>query len=530
MAIETRSPMTGEVLATFEALEPAQVEARLALAAAAFRAWKTTTFDERAALMTAVADRLEQNADAFARLMTLEMGKPVRRRVDEALKCARGLPLLRRARRAASRRRNTWRPTRSAAYVRYEPIGAVLAVMPWNFPFWQVFRFAAPALMAGNVGAAQARVERAAVRAGDRGHLSRRGLPGRRVSDAAHRHRTQVARVLDDARVAAVTLTGSEPPGASVAASAGRADQEERAGARRQRSLHRHAERRPRRAVRTARQGAHRSTTGSRASRPSASSSPRRSPTSSSARFVAAMEALRVGDPMDERTDIGPLATRRSSRRTSTTQVERLGRRRRARADRRQASRRAGLLLSADGARRHSDATRPPIATRCSDRSRRVFRVRGRGRRDRASRTTRASASAPASGRRDAAESERFVDALEAGQVFVNAMVASDPRLPFGGVKNSGYGRELSLHGSVVIRQRQRPSGSNPNVSFLSEFTPNQVRGFFASWAGVVLDGVDSFIYALVLVPAMRDLLPHPGSSQPPATWASTAASCFPCS
>ncbi len=151
MAIESRNPATGALLATFEPIASAEVELKLQRAVAAFSHWRTVSFDERAGLMLRIADRLEAEAGALGRLMTLEMGKPVAAGRDEALKCARGCRYY--AQHAAQFLADEDAPTEARrSYIRYDPIGAILAIMPWNFPFWQVFRFAAPALMAGNVG------------------------------------------------------------------------------------------------------------------------------------------------------------------------------------------------------------------------------------------------------------------------------------------------------------------------------------------------------------------------------------------
>ena len=151
MPLQSINPATGETLRTFDTLAPAEVMARVERAVTAFRGWKDTPFSERARLLMRAAAILETEATALGRLMTLEMGKPLRAGIDEAVKCARGCRYY--AEHAASLLADEdVRTEAKASFVRYEPLGVVLAVMPWNFPFWQVFRFAAPALMAGNVG------------------------------------------------------------------------------------------------------------------------------------------------------------------------------------------------------------------------------------------------------------------------------------------------------------------------------------------------------------------------------------------
>ena len=187
MALQSINPATGETLQTFDTLAPAEVMDRLARATASFRAWKNTPFGERARLLVRAAAILESESEALGRLMTLEMGKPVRAGIDEAVKCARGCRYY--AEHAARFLADEDVPHRGDARATSATSrsASVLAVMPWNFPFWQVFRFAAPALMAGQRRAAQARLERAAVRAGDRRHLPARGLSRRRLPDAADR-------------------------------------------------------------------------------------------------------------------------------------------------------------------------------------------------------------------------------------------------------------------------------------------------------------------------------------------------------
>ena len=199
MAIATQNPATGETVQTFEAHTPEQVEAALARAQATFQTWRRTSFADRAALMRRAADLLDEDNESIARIMTLEMGKTLKSARGEAAKCAKGMRFYAEHAEAflADEPVDPNAVGATQAYSRYAPLGIVLAVMPWNFPLWQVVRFAAPALMAGNVGAAQARVQRAAVRALPRGPLPSRRLPRGRVHDAAHqcpRRRGRAAR------------------------------------------------------------------------------------------------------------------------------------------------------------------------------------------------------------------------------------------------------------------------------------------------------------------------------------------------
>ena len=221
MAIATVNPATGETLKEFAPLAPGEIEKRLALAAGAFAAHRRTSFAERASKMLRAAEILEGRKEEFARLMTTEMGKPVRAAREEAAKCAW---VCRYYAETAERFLADEEAASSAthSYVSFQPVGPVLAVMPWNFPFWQVFRFAAPALMAGNTGLLKhasnvpqcaLAIEEIFSEAGFAEGVFQTLLVG---TDA-------VASVIEDARVAAVTLTGSEAAGASVGATAGKA-------------------------------------------------------------------------------------------------------------------------------------------------------------------------------------------------------------------------------------------------------------------------------------------------------------------
>ena len=241
MALKSINPATGETLATFDTLSPAAVEDKLQRAVASFASWRRHAYADRARLLVRAADILENESEQLGRLMTLEMGKPLRPGVDEALKCARGCRYY--AEHGAAFLAEEHVPTEARdSYIRYEPLGVVLAIMPWNFPFWQVFRFVAPALMAGNVGLLKhaSNVPQCALAIED--IIRRAGFP-EGVFQTLLIRSSDVAALLDDARVSAVTLTGSEGAGQDVAARGGTRAQENRPRARRQRSVYRHAQR-----------------------------------------------------------------------------------------------------------------------------------------------------------------------------------------------------------------------------------------------------------------------------------------------
>lgn len=441
MAIASINPATGETLAVFEPLAEESIEARLQRAEAAFRAHRRTPFAERARWMGRVAGILEQERESFGRLMTTEMGKPLRSAVQEALKCA--WVCRHYAEQAERMLAEEVVPTNaSLSYVRYQPLGPVLAVMPWNFPFWQVFRFAAPALMAGNVGLLKhaSNVPQCALEI-ERIFLSA-GFP-EGVFQTLLITSGQVPRVLEDARIRAATLTGSEPAGSQVAAHAGRLIKKtvlELGGSDPFIVM-------PSADLETAVKSAveariinnGQSCIAAKrfiAAEPVAAEFERR--------FAAAMEHLRVGDPMDAATDVGPLATAQILKEVDA-QVRR--------------SVEAGARLLTGGRRlpgpgfyyaptvladvpenapAYGEEVFGPVAA--------LFRARDFEEAIRLANATGFGLGASV-WTNDQAERARFIEEIEAGMVFVNGMVVSDPRLPFGGVKRSGYGRELGTHG-----------------------------------------------------------------------------------
>jgi succinate-semialdehyde dehydrogenase/glutarate-semialdehyde dehydrogenase len=440
-AIASVNPATGITLRTFEPIAEREIDARLTNAAEAFRVYRRTPLEHRARAMQALAERLEEQASPLGRLITSEMGKPVQAAVEEVQKCARACRHY--AEQAAAWLADEPVTTGSAqTFIRYAPLGPVLAVMPWNFPFWQVFRFAAPALMAGNVALLKhasnvpqcaLAIERLFLEAGFAAGVFQTLL----VTSA------QIERILGDERVVAATLTGSERAGAAVAGHAGAKIKKtvlelggsdpfvvlasadvDRAAATAVKA-------------RTINNGQ------------SCIAAKRFIAVSAiyerfERRLVEGMRALVVGDPMDAATEVGPLVSAEA-----LEQVEAQVRR----------SVEAGARVLVGGRRAPCDgfyyeptvlvdvptnapAWRDevfgPVAT--------LARARDLNEAVRLANDTPFGLGASV-WTSDSAERARCIDEIEAGMVFVNALVASDPRLPFGGVKRSGYGRELGAYG-----------------------------------------------------------------------------------
>ena len=444
MAIASINPATGETLRVFEPLSSAAVEEKLARAFATFQNYRKTSFAQRAEWLNNAARILDEGKRDYGRTMTVEMGKTLKSAVAEAEKCAWACRYYAEngERHLADEAIST---NASRSFVRYQPIGCVLAVMPWNFPFWQVFRFAAPALMAGNTGLLKhsSNVPHCALAIED--ILRRAGFPEGAFQTLLI-GAAETAAVLADDRVAAATLTGSEPAGRAVAAQCGdrikktvlelggsdpfivmpSADLDEAiATAVKARTINNGQS-----CIAAKRFMVAEGVYGE-----------------FERRFMETMKALKVGDPMAAETDVGPLATG-AIRAELHAQVERaVG----AGARLLLGGRTIGgpgyfyeptVLAVPEGAAREADVFREelfgPVAL--------LFRVR-----DAAEAVALANDSPFGLGSsvwtRDAAEQAGFIDEIEAGAVFVNGMVASDPRLPFGGVKRSGYGRELGVFG-----------------------------------------------------------------------------------
>jgi succinate-semialdehyde dehydrogenase/glutarate-semialdehyde dehydrogenase len=438
MAIASVNPATGETIRTFEALDDAAIDAALARSVSAFHVNRSRSFHERASRMRRAAEILEERKNELGRLMTTEMGKPVKAAVAEAVKCATNCRYY--AEHAESFLDDE--PVNTDAketFIRYEPMGTILAVMPWNFPFWQVFRFAAPALMAGNVAVLKhasnvpqcaLAIEEVFRDAGFTDYEFQTLLIG---SD-------QVERVIVDERIKAVTLTGSEPAGASVASIAAKhikkavlelggsdpfivmpsANLSEAVSTAVKARIVNNGQS----CIAAKRFIVHESIADD-----------------FEKRLVAAMEALKVGDPLDESNDVGPLATPQIA-----DDIEKQVR----------DSVAAGATILTGGKRNGNYyaptvlARIPPSAPAAHEETfgpvASIFRVANIN-----DAITTANDSPFGLGAsvwtNDRIEMDRFIDGIETGQVFINAMVASDPRVPFGGTKHSGFGRELGVYG-----------------------------------------------------------------------------------
>ncbi len=449
MAISTVNPATGEELKTFESLTEEGVEEKIRLAFDTFREYRETSFAERSRMLTRAAEILEEEAEAFGRLMTTEMGKTLAAATAEAKKCARGCRYY--AEKAEGFLADEPVEFEGArAFVRYQPLGPVLAIMPWNFPFWQVFRFAAPALMAGNVGLLKhaSNVPQCALAIEDIIH--RAGFPEGAFQTLLIGS-SQVQAVIDDPRIRAVTLTGSEGAGRSVGAEAGEnikpsvlelggsdpfivmpsADLEK--------------------AVRTA------VTSRTLNNGQSCINAKRIIVHEEIAdeferRFVESMAALKVGDPMDEGTQMGPLATPQI-REDVDDQVKRT------------VEAGARVLTGGEPMEGPGNFYPPTVIAEIPEDSpayreeifgpvASLFRARDIDDAIRIANDTSFGLGSSA-WTNDPGEQERFVNEIEAGMVYVNRMTESSPEVPFGGVKNSGYGRELShfgIHEFVVAK------------------------------------------------------------------------------
>ena len=441
MTIASINPATGETLKTFAPLTDAEIDARLQRAADTFRIYRRTSFRERAACMLRAAEILEREKEELGRLMTLEMGKPRQAGIDEAAKCALACRYY--AEHAEAILADEDVPTSATrSYIAYQPLGVVLAVMPWNFPFWQVFRFAAPALMAGNVGILKhaSNVPQCALAIED--VFRRAGFPEGAFQALLITAR-QVGPLLADPRVAAATLTGSESAGSQVASEAGKRIKKtvlELGGsdpfivmpsagldAAATTAVTARAINNGQSCIAAKRFIVHDAIFDAFAER-----------------FVAGMRQLRVGDPMDPSTQVGPLATpdilgdlERQVRDTVARGARVLTGGNRLDCPGNYYAPTVLTDIPADSPA-YGEELFGPVAA--------LFRVADVDHAIRLANDTTFGLGSSA-WTNDPDERQRFIDDLEAGQVFINAMVASDPRVPFGGVKRSGYGRELGAHG-----------------------------------------------------------------------------------
>lgn len=438
MAMTSINPAMGQQLGSFEEDTKEQVSAKLDAAVAAFCAHRLTSFEERAEHMSRAADVLEADNGRYARIITSEMGKPLKQAVAEIEKCALGCRYY--AENAAGFLADEpLSVDQGEAYIKYQPLGVILAIMPWNFPFWQVFRFAAPAIMAGNVGILKhasnvpqcaLAVEEIFKRAGFADGVFQSLLIGS----------TEIARILEDSRVAAATLTGSDAAGRKVAS---------QAGAQLKKTVMELGGSDPfivttnadmDKAVEVAVQARNQN------SGQSCIAAKRFIVLESIAdeftrNFVERIRNLVVGDPMDEQTQVGPLATAEILDGVDLQVRE---------------SVEAGAKVLVGGEKldipgnyyaptvltnipmdspAYRDEVFGPVAL--------LFRVESVDDAIRLANDTRFGLGASV-WTNDDAEKDRFISEIESGMVYVNSMVASHPRVPFGGIKDSGYGRELS--------------------------------------------------------------------------------------
>ena len=462
MSISSINPATGKTVRTFEPFSTARVNESLDRSVAAFRRHRRTSFAERASYMRKAAEILDAECHELGRLMTLEMGKPITAAVAEAEKCATAC----RYYADNAERFLADQPVQmegGKSWVAFQPLGVVLAIMPWNFPFWQVFRFAVPALMAGNVGVLKhaSNVPQCALAIEDifrRAGFTDGAFQTLLVGSEA------VEDLIADPRIAAVTLTGSEGAGRSVATAAGKnlkkavlelggsdpfvvmpsADLES--------------------AVATA-------LTARMINNGQSCIAAKRFIIHEKIyddflkNFVARVSAMRIGDPMDEKTELGPLATG-AIRDGLDEQVKK--------------SVAAGARLATGGKKldREGFYYAPTVLTDIPPGSpaardelfgpvASVFKAKDITDAIRFANGTTFGLGASA-WTRNQRERDQFIAEIESGLLFFNGMVVSDARLPFGGVKNSGFGRELGEFGirefvnikSIRVMANQKAKGA----------------------------------------------------------------------
>jgi succinate-semialdehyde dehydrogenase/glutarate-semialdehyde dehydrogenase len=441
MAIASVNPATGEILKTFDELSAEQLAARLDLAAAAFAEHRNTSFTYRAERMLKAAEIFEAEKETFGRLMSLEMGKPIQAAIDEAVKSASACRYY-----AEQAERfladEVVETSASRSYVCYQPLGPVLAIMPWNYPFWQVVRFVAPALMAGNVGLLKhaSNVPQSALAVED--VFLRAGFPVG-VFQTLLVGSSRVDEILGDRRIVAATLTGSEGAGIQVGISAAKHIKKvvlELGGSD------------PFIVMRSANfDDAVAAAVKARVANNGQSCiAAKRFLVEESiadrfeVEFVRRMETLTVGDPLDPKTELGPLA--------SASAVDDLHR------DVQKSIDAGARLLTGGKPLARKGCFYPPTVLTDIPRESpayneeffgpvaSVFRIKDAEEAIKIANDTRFGLGASVWTQNEQ-ERVQFIRGLEAGMVFVNKMVASDPRVPFGGVKQSGFGRELGPFG-----------------------------------------------------------------------------------
>jgi succinate-semialdehyde dehydrogenase/glutarate-semialdehyde dehydrogenase len=441
MTIASINPATGETLKIFEVLSDSQIEEKLRLAVSAFSEFRKTTFGQRAARMMKAAEILESDKEKFGRVMTTEMGKTYRSAIEEAAKCAWVCRYY-----AENAEKfladEVAEVPGSKSFVRYLPLGPILAVMPWNYPFWQVFRFIGPSLMAGNVGLLKhaSNVPQSALLIED--VLLRAGF-SKGVFQTLLIGSGSVARILSDPRVKAATLTGSEGAGVQVGVAAATDIKKVvlELGGSDPFIVMKSANLEQAVAVGVKARVLNNGQSCIAAKRFIVEES---IADEFERLFVSKMEALKVGDPFDEHTDVGPLATADGLKELDADVQKTI---------------QAGARLLTGGKRLNQPGNYylPTVLTNIPEGSpaacselfgpvASLFRAKN------ADDAIRIANSSPyglgaSAWTNDSAEREKFINGLESGMVFINRMVASDPRLPFGGVKRSGHGRELAIFG-----------------------------------------------------------------------------------
>ena len=441
MPIASIDPATAKTIKIYEELSDAEVNDKLERAEETFREYRHTSFAERSEKMLAAAAILENHKKGFARMMTTEMGKPIKAAIAEVEKC--GWVCRYYAENAGDFLSDDVIDTNATlSYVLYQPLGVVLAVMPWNFPFWQVFRFAAPALMAGNVALLK--------------HAS--NVPGCSLAieeifrDAGFPKGSfqtlligsgRVARVIEDERVRAVTLTGSEPAGSQVASLAGKLIKK---------SLLELGGSDPFIVMPSANlyDAVQAAVTARTINNGQSCIAAKRFIVAEEIagaferKFVEAMQSLSIGNPLDDTVQVGPLATAQILE-DLETQV------------RESVNQGARILTGGERFTEEGYYYPPTVLTNIPKGSpayreelfgpvAALFRASDIDDAIHIANDTRFGLGASA-WTNDSEEQTRLIEGIDAGCVFINGMVASDPRLPFGGVKHSGYGRELGVFG-----------------------------------------------------------------------------------
>ena len=442
MAIATINPTTGETLKTFIPLTDAEIEIKLSLAESAFQQYRKTTFAQRSQWLNQAAAILDKDKLKFAQIMTTEMGKPIISAIAEAEKCAAVCRFY--AEKAPEFLAAVPIATdASQSYISYQPLGVILAIMPWNFPFWQVFRFVAPALMAGNVGILKhaSNVPQCALAIAE--IITQAGFPGG-VFQTLLIGADKVKSIIEDDRVKAATLTGSEPAGAALASAAGQQIKKVvlELGGSDPFIVLESAELEL--AVTTA-------VKSRMLNNGQSCIAAKRFIIADTiadqfeSQLIAQFKALKIGDPMQEDTDIGPLAT--PSIRTELDQQV-------------QAAIKQGAKVLIGGQTitdRPGNFYQPTILSDIAPDSAiakqeffgpvaMLFRVQNLDEAIALANNIPFGLGASA-WTNNSEECDRLIAEIEAGGVFINGLVKSDPRLPFGGIKRSGYGRELSSQG-----------------------------------------------------------------------------------